>query len=170
VQASGRQSAIQFELAPARERSPNSEPCGALHRKFVRSSATGLFGTFPRRVTSTKARIDGIPSHAWTYSVRRRRQKQPALRTPLANHEQYSALCCYSKTSYCNCIQSAQGSNTVRTSTMPMRVARGMSQSLSIVLLLLTCCARSGQNEVHRVRNIVLVHGAWADGSGWKGV
>ena len=22
----------------------------------------------------------------------------------------------------------------------------------------------------HRVRNIVLVHGAWADGSGWKGV
>src|SRR5450755_418312 len=26
------------------------------------------------------------------------------------------------------------------------------------------------QNEEHRVRNIVLVHGAWADGSGWKGV
>jgi pimeloyl-ACP methyl ester carboxylesterase len=25
-------------------------------------------------------------------------------------------------------------------------------------------------NEEHRVRNIVLVHGAWADGSGWKGV
>src|SRR3977135_1949929 len=44
------------------------------------------------------------------------------------------------------------------------------TQSLCIVLLLLTCCALSAQNEGHRVRNIVLVHGAWADGSGWKGV
>ena len=26
------------------------------------------------------------------------------------------------------------------------------------------------QDKGHRVRNIVLVHGAWADGSGWKGV
>jgi len=26
------------------------------------------------------------------------------------------------------------------------------------------------QNEGRRIRNIVLVHGAWADGSGWKGV
>jgi len=25
-------------------------------------------------------------------------------------------------------------------------------------------------NAEHRIRNIVLVHGAWADGSGWKGV
>src|SRR5258708_7381734 len=54
-------------------------------------------------------------------------------------------------------------------SMMPMRVARGVSQSL-IALLLLTCGAFSTQNEDHRVRNIVLVHGAWADGSGWKGV
>ncbi len=45
-----------------------------------------------------------------------------------------------------------------------------MSQSLSIVLLLLTCPAFSAQNEAHPIRNIVLVHGAWADGSGWKGV
>src|SRR6266699_3877809 len=51
-----------------------------------------------------------------------------------------------------------------------MRVARGMSQFFFIVLLLLTCGALSAQNEEHRVRNIVLVHGAWADGSGWKGV
>ncbi len=51
-----------------------------------------------------------------------------------------------------------------------MRVARGMSQSFCIVLLLLTCRALSAQNQEHRVRNIVLVHGAWADGSGWKGV
>jgi pimeloyl-ACP methyl ester carboxylesterase len=36
--------------------------------------------------------------------------------------------------------------------------------------LLLTCGALSAQNEPHRIRNIVLVHGAWADGSGWKGV
>jgi hypothetical protein len=45
-----------------------------------------------------------------------------------------------------------------------------MSQSFCIVLLLLTCSARSAQNQQHRIRNIVLVHGAWADGSGWKGV
>src|ERR1700750_3371810 len=51
-----------------------------------------------------------------------------------------------------------------------MRVVRVMSQSLCIVLLLLTCCTLSAQNEAPRVRNIVLVHGAWADGSGWKGV
>jgi pimeloyl-ACP methyl ester carboxylesterase len=51
-----------------------------------------------------------------------------------------------------------------------LRVARGMSQSLSVVLLLMTCGELSAQNEVPRVRNIVLVHGAWADGSGWKGV
>jgi pimeloyl-ACP methyl ester carboxylesterase len=51
-----------------------------------------------------------------------------------------------------------------------IRFARGMSQSLCVVLLLLTCRAVSAQNEEHRVRHIVLVHGAWADGSGWKGV
>jgi pimeloyl-ACP methyl ester carboxylesterase len=45
-----------------------------------------------------------------------------------------------------------------------------MSQFLWIVLLLLTCCALSAQTQEPRVRNIVLVHGAWADGSGWKGV
>jgi pimeloyl-ACP methyl ester carboxylesterase len=36
--------------------------------------------------------------------------------------------------------------------------------------LLLTCRALSAQKEEQRIRNIVLVHGAWADGSGWKGV
>jgi len=56
-----------------------------------------------------------------------------------------------------------------------MRALQGMSRSLCIVLLLLTCGALSAQNlsaqnQEHRVRNIVLVHGAWADGSGWKGV
>src|SRR5213596_1469342 len=51
-----------------------------------------------------------------------------------------------------------------------MRAARRMSQSFCIFLLLLTCGALSAQNQAPRVRNIVLVHGAWADGSGWKGV
>lgn len=39
-----------------------------------------------------------------------------------------------------------------------------------VVLLLFTRGALSAQNQEHRIRNIVLVHGAWADGSGWKGV
>src|ERR1700689_3575577 len=52
-----------------------------------------------------------------------------------------------------------------------MRVQRRLSQSLCIVfILLLTCGVLSAQTKEHRVRNIVLVHGAWADGSGWKGV
>src|SRR5580700_7938255 len=50
------------------------------------------------------------------------------------------------------------------------RATRKMSYSLCIALLLLTCGALSAQNQAHRVRNIVLVHGAWADGSGWRGV
>src|ERR1700694_3829493 len=41
---------------------------------------------------------------------------------------------------------------------------------LCIALWLLTWGALSAQSAEHRVRNIVLVHGAWADGSGWKGV
>src|ERR1700721_372695 len=55
-------------------------------------------------------------------------------------------------------------------SMKPLQVLVRVSQSLCIVLLLLTCGALSAQNEDHRVQNIVLVHGAWADGSGWKGV
>ena len=55
-------------------------------------------------------------------------------------------------------------------SMKPMRAVRGISQSLCIVLLLFTCSVLSAQNKEHRVRNIVLVHGAWADGSGWKSV
>jgi pimeloyl-ACP methyl ester carboxylesterase len=56
-------------------------------------------------------------------------------------------------------------------SMKPVRAVRRISQSLCIVFLtLLTCGMLSAQNKEHRVRNIVLVHGAWADGSGWKGV
>src|SRR5207245_5580178 len=36
--------------------------------------------------------------------------------------------------------------------------------------LLLTCSALPAQTQEPRIRNILLVHGAWADGSGWKGV
>jgi pimeloyl-ACP methyl ester carboxylesterase len=53
-----------------------------------------------------------------------------------------------------------------------------MSRLICIAFVLLTGYALSAQNllaqnnskEDRRVRNIVLVHGAWADGSGWKGV
>ena len=55
-------------------------------------------------------------------------------------------------------------------SMKPLQVVVRISQSLCIVLLLLTCRVLSAQNQEHRVRNIVLVHGAWADGSGWKAV
>jgi pimeloyl-ACP methyl ester carboxylesterase len=51
-----------------------------------------------------------------------------------------------------------------------MRAARGMSQFFFVVLLLVTSGVLSAQNKEDRIRNIVLVHGAWADGSGWKGV
>src|SRR5712672_1330369 len=51
-----------------------------------------------------------------------------------------------------------------------MRVVRKIAQPLCIILLLLTARALSAQKDEQRIRNIVLVHGAWADGSGWKGV
>ncbi len=50
------------------------------------------------------------------------------------------------------------------------QAVRGISESLCLVFLLFTCGALSAQNQAPRVPNIVLVHGAWADGSGWKGV
>jgi len=50
-----------------------------------------------------------------------------------------------------------------------MRVVRGISLSLCIVLLLLTCRALSAQNQEHRVRILFWFTVAWADGSGWKG-
>jgi pimeloyl-ACP methyl ester carboxylesterase len=39
-----------------------------------------------------------------------------------------------------------------------------------IGISLLSCFTVAAQKEAPPVRNIVLVHGAWADGSGWKGV
>jgi pimeloyl-ACP methyl ester carboxylesterase len=52
-----------------------------------------------------------------------------------------------------------------------MRIARPLSQCLSLMfLLLISGGALSAQTKENRIKNIVLVHGAWADGSGWKGV
>jgi pimeloyl-ACP methyl ester carboxylesterase len=45
-----------------------------------------------------------------------------------------------------------------------------ISHHLCIGLLLLSSGALSAQSNANRVQNIVLVHGAWADGSGWRGV
>jgi pimeloyl-ACP methyl ester carboxylesterase len=50
-----------------------------------------------------------------------------------------------------------------------MKTTRTLTIGL-IALALLASYPLSAQNEQGRVRNIVLVHGAWADGSGWKGV
>jgi pimeloyl-ACP methyl ester carboxylesterase len=40
----------------------------------------------------------------------------------------------------------------------------------SILILLATCSSLSAPKDPHRIHNIVLTHGAWADGSGWRGV
>jgi pimeloyl-ACP methyl ester carboxylesterase len=40
----------------------------------------------------------------------------------------------------------------------------------TIGILLFSCLTVTAQKEAPPVRDIVLVHGAWADGSGWKGV
>jgi pimeloyl-ACP methyl ester carboxylesterase len=62
----------------------------------------------------------------------------------------------------------------VNNSIISMRVIRAICRGLCIALPLLTGCALPAQNNNnnsdHRIRNVVLVHGAWADGSGWKGV
>ena len=49
-------------------------------------------------------------------------------------------------------------------------VARDISRTLRVVsLLLLVYGVVPAQYEKRIIRNIVLVHGAWVDGSGWKG-
>jgi pimeloyl-ACP methyl ester carboxylesterase len=58
----------------------------------------------------------------------------------------------------------------MRNSMEVMRLARAVSQFIWVGLLLTTCGVLAAQNRENRVRNIVLVHGAWADGSGWNGV
>jgi hypothetical protein len=48
-------------------------------------------------------------------------------------------------------------------------ISGAMNAILCILLVLASCGLVSAQND-HPIRNIVLVHGAWADGFGWKGV
>ncbi len=52
----------------------------------------------------------------------------------------------------------------------PMRVVFRGALSISLLFFLTTCITLSARNEENHIRNIVMVHGAWADGSGWKGV
>src|ERR1700733_3180846 len=63
-----------------------------------------------------------------------------------------------------------KGSGTMGNLSRGTEMFQRISRPLGVLLLLLVCCGLSAQNDQHRVRNIVLVHGAWADGSGWKGV
>jgi pimeloyl-ACP methyl ester carboxylesterase len=58
----------------------------------------------------------------------------------------------------------------MRNSIKSMRAVRRTFQSLAILIFLFACSALSSQNDQHPIHNIVLVHGAWADGSGWRGV
>jgi len=58
----------------------------------------------------------------------------------------------------------------VSDSRKSVRGPREICGCFCLLLFLLTGCELAPQSEEHLVRNIVLVHGAWADGSGWKGV
>ena len=56
-------------------------------------------------------------------------------------------------------------------SPQPMQLTRVVRElSRWLPFLLLTCCAVLARSQERRVQNVVLVHGAWADGSGWRGV
>jgi len=53
----------------------------------------------------------------------------------------------------------------------PIRILSGEDDAVFRQgLALLTCGGLLAQKQDHHIRNIVLVHGAWADGSGWKSV
>jgi pimeloyl-ACP methyl ester carboxylesterase len=56
------------------------------------------------------------------------------------------------------------------TSTTCSQARTAVCRILFVTFLALSSIALSAQSGDHRVRNVVLVHGAWADGSGWKGV
>jgi pimeloyl-ACP methyl ester carboxylesterase len=52
-----------------------------------------------------------------------------------------------------------------------MRTLKFLLTSLGLALLLIAAhTTLSAQNAGHPIRNIVLVHGAWADASGWRGI
>jgi len=51
-----------------------------------------------------------------------------------------------------------------------MRIFQFIRATTLACAAFLTACAATQAQEPPTVRNIVLVHGAWADGSGWRGV
>jgi len=51
-----------------------------------------------------------------------------------------------------------------------MRIPRFIKALTFTCAAFLAACATTQAQETPAVRNIVLVHGAWADGSGWQGV
>jgi len=55
-------------------------------------------------------------------------------------------------------------------SRRPMPILRSLGWLLAISMLTRYPLAAQAKNSVSRLHNIVLVHGAWADGSGWRGV
>jgi pimeloyl-ACP methyl ester carboxylesterase len=50
------------------------------------------------------------------------------------------------------------------------RIPSFLNTAVLALTLALGACASSQAQEKIKMRNIVLVHGAWADGSGWQGV
>jgi pimeloyl-ACP methyl ester carboxylesterase len=58
----------------------------------------------------------------------------------------------------------------MRNSAIRESVARRMLLAVGVGMMVASFWAVSAQGDAQRVRNIVLVHGAWADGSGWRGV
>ena len=61
-------------------------------------------------------------------------------------------------------------SSTGVSKVLPEFRNRTVVASALVMVSLLTSGVVSAQNQKKQIRNIVLVHGAWADGSGWKGV
>jgi pimeloyl-ACP methyl ester carboxylesterase len=63
------------------------------------------------------------------------------------------------------------GETTKRIVNMESAIKRGTKPLCIVSLLLaLACSVLPAHGDEHGVHNIVLVHGAWADGSGWRGV
>lgn len=49
-------------------------------------------------------------------------------------------------------------------------IGKRLLAPIAAVLMVFASCAHVEPQEIPAVKNIVLVHGAWADGSGWQGV
>ena len=69
-------------------------------------------------------------------------------------------------------MRSVVGTYTVRLHTLTKRFLAQASISLIVGGIASVDAAQVAATvpQGQRIRNIVLVHGAWADGSGWRGV